>query len=463
MRSLSMSSKSSSKGRGFIPEYAYKSYPSNTVENTARHTGPAIQEFDGHGLDPMTWNTISLVILTALLVELFISGLADILNLNMSRRKLPDEFVGLWDTHQYDRSRQYLHVRTRFRWIVSGVNLSLLLGFWFAGGFPLLDEWVRSWNLGPVPTGMAYIGVLGLLSFVASVPFSLYGTFVIEERFGFNRTTLKTFVLDRIKGLALALILGAPLLAGILTLFQAAGSLAWLYGWLSVTMYMLVVQFVAPTWIMPLFNRFAPLEEGELKGAILDYARSIQFPLENIFVMDGSRRSGKSNAFFTGFGKHKRIALFDTLIRNHTVAEIVAILAHEMGHYKKKHILKSLTLGILQTGLMFFLLSVMLSQGALYEAFSMQQPSIYSGLVFFAILMSPLELIVGIFTQLLSRRFEYAADRFSVRTTRDSQAMIDALKKLSVHNLTDLTPHPFYVFLNHSHPPVLDRIRAIAA
>jgi STE24 endopeptidase len=406
-------------------------------------------------------NPVALIILFALLADLVLNAAADHLNLKTMSPNLPPEFRGLYDEARYRRSQDYLRVNTRFGWVVSLVNIVLLLGFWFAGGFALLDGWVRSWQLGPVPAGILYIGVLSLLAAVVSLPFSIYATFVIEERFGFNRTSWSTFVKDKLKALVLALLLGAPLLAGVLAFFEYAGPWAWLFCWAAVTLYMLVVQFVAPTWIMPLFNRFRPLAEGDLKQAILSYAGSIDFPLDNIYVMDGSRRSSKSNAFFTGFGRHKRIVLFDTLIERHTVPELVAVLAHEMGHYKKRHIAKSLLLGVAQSGLMFYLLSLFISQPALFEAFYVQDPSVYAGLVFFALLYAPLDFVTGVFMQMFSRRNEYEADRFAADTTRAPNAMVTALKKLAVHNLTNLTPHPFYVFLNYSHPPVLERLRAI--
>jgi len=305
------------------------------------------------------------------------------------------------------------------------------------------------------------MGTLSSIYGLLSQPFSIYATFVIEERFGFNKTTWLTYLLDLLKGLVLAILIGTPLLAGILAFFEYAGSHAWIYCWAVVILYMLVIQYVAPTWIMPLFNKFKPIEEGELKSAIMSYAESIQFPLKNVYVMDGSKRSGKSNAFFTGFGKNKRIVLFDTLIQQHTVQELVAVLAHEMGHYKKKHILQGMLLGILQTGIMFFLLSLIISYQGLFEAFYMKHVSVYAGLIFFGMLFAPIDFFVGILMQVRSRANEYQADRFSAETTKDPQAMIHALKKLSVHNLSNLLPHPFYVFLNYSHPPVLQRIETI--
>jgi STE24 endopeptidase len=406
-------------------------------------------------------NFIAIIILCTIGVDFILNLTADRLNLKHLRSELPRVFEGVYDPERYRKSQQYLRATTQFGWITSTFNLCLILVFWFAEGFPLLDKWVRTFELGPILSGLVYMGVLMLLKTALSLPFSVYATFVIEARFGFNKTTPQTYVMDLLKGLILALLLGTPLLAAILAFFQYAGPHAWWYCWIGVTLYMLVVQFVAPTWIMPLFNKFTPLEEGELKSTILSYANSIDFPLENVYQMDGSRRSTKSNAFFTGFGKHKRIVLFDTLIMQHSVNELVAVLAHEMGHYKKKHIRQSLILGILQTGLMLFLLSHFITYQGLFDAFYMPQQSIYAGMIFFAMLYAPIDFFVGILMQVLSRKNETVADRFAAETTKDPVSMVDALKKLSVHNLSNLTPHPFYVFLNYSHPPVLKRIQSL--
>ena len=406
-------------------------------------------------------NTIAFIILLAIAVDLFLNGIADYLNLKMLRNDVPAPFEGLYDPVRYRKSQQYLKVNTRYGWITGIFNIAVILVFWFGKGFPLLDGWVRLLDFGPVVTGLIYMGILVLIKGIISLPFSIYATFVIEERFGFNQTTWPTFVLDLIKGALLAVLLGGPLLAGVLLFFEHAGANAWWYCWILVTLYMLGVQFIAPTWIMPLFNKFTALEEGELKTAILSYAASIKFPIENVYVMDGSRRSSKSNAFFTGFGRHRRIVLFDTLIKQQTTGELLAVLAHEMGHYKKKHIFQSLTLGVIQMGVMLFLLSLFISYQGLFDAFYMPQKSVYAGLIFFGMLYSPLGFFIGIFMQMLSRKNEYAADRFSVETTRDPDSMANALKKLSIHNLSNLLPHPLYVFLNYSHPPVLQRIRAI--
>ncbi len=406
-------------------------------------------------------NIIAIIILAVIFAEFILNFISDLLNLKVLQSDLPEAFRGWYDADRYRKSQEYLKVNTRFGWGVSTFDLVIFLSFWFLKGFPLVDRWVQAYHQGPVITGIIFIGALALLKAVISLPFSIYSTFVIEERFGFNKTTGSTFVKDLIKGLFLAVILGGPLIAGILAFFEYAGTGAWLYCWIAVTLYMLAVQYIAPTWIMPLFNKFILLEEGELKQAIISYARSIDFPLENVFVMDGSKRSGKSNAFFTGFGKHRRIVLFDTLIKQHKISELVAVLAHEMGHYKKKHIQKTLIIGIVQMGVMFFLLSLFISYQGLFDAFYMDKKSIYAGLIFFGLLYSPVELFTGILMQMFSRKNEYEADQFSVETIKDQSSMVNALKKLSVHNLSNLLPHPMYVFLNYSHPPVLKRIKAI--
>jgi STE24 endopeptidase len=406
-------------------------------------------------------NTIAIIILLTIVFDFILNGIADYLNLKMLRSDLPQPFQGVYDPDRYRKSQQYLKVNTRFGWITGTFNVIVILIFWFGRGFPMLDGWVRAYGFGPIVTGLIYMGILILFKGILSLPFNIYATFVIEERFGFNQTTWSTFLLDLVKGVALAILLGTPLLAAILAFFEFAGANAWWFCWIAVTLYMLGVQFIAPTWIMPLFNKYSPLEEGELKSAILSYARSINFPIENVYVMDGSRRSSKSNAFFTGFGKHRRIVLFDTLIKQHTTGELLAVLAHEMGHYKKKHILQSMFLGILQMGIMLYMLSLFISYQGLFDAFYMQQKSVYAGLIFFGMLYSPLGFFIGILMQMLSRKNEIAADRFSVETTHDPQSMAEALKKLSINNLSNLLPHPLYVFLNYSHPPVLRRIQAI--
>jgi STE24 endopeptidase len=406
-------------------------------------------------------NAFSLIILAALVLDFVLGLVANLLNLKALKLELPPALEGVYRAEDYRNSQQYTRAATHLHLAVSTFGLLLLLCFWFAGGFNYLDQIVRSWGFVPIVNGLLYIGILLIAYALLMLPFSIYATFVIEERFGFNRTTPSTFFLDRVKGLALAVLLGIPLLAGILSLFEYSGPYAWLYCWIMITIFSLAIQFVAPTWIMPLFNKFTPMESGELKEAILQYASSVNFPIKNVFVMDGSKRSSKSNAFFIGFGRNKRIVLFDTLIEKHTVPELVAMLAHEIGHYKKKHILQGMAISILHTALILFLFSVLLGSPGLYEAFYMQQQSIYAGIVFFGLLYTPIELLLSIVMQTVSRKNEYEADRFAAETINEPRNLVDALKKLSATNLSNLTPHPFYVFLNYSHPPLLQRVQAI--
>jgi len=406
-------------------------------------------------------NPFFFIILFALVIEYAIGVVANLLNLKSLRSEPPPALEGVYQPEDYRKSQEYIRTNTRFAFVASTFSLAVLLSFWFAGGFNYLDQIIRSWGFVPILNGLFYIGILLIGYSLLRLPFSIYSTFVIEERFGFNRTTPRTFLADRVKGLGLAALLGAALLAGILALFEYAGYHAWLYCWIAFTGFSLILQYVAPTWIMPLFNKFTPLEPGELKEAILNYARSVDFPIKNVFVMDGSKRSSKSNALFTGFGRNKRIALFDTLIKRHTVPELIAVLAHEIGHYKKKHILQGTIINILHAGVFFFVLSIFLGSPGLYDAFYMEQQSIYSGILFFGLLYIPLEMVLSVIMNAISRRNEYEADRFAAETIQHPQHLVEALKKLYAGNLSNLMPHPFYVFLNYSHPPLLQRMRAI--
>jgi len=374
---------------------------------------------------------------------------------------LPEEFKGIYNEDDYARSQDYTRVRTRFDIISSVFDLAVLLCFWFMGGFNALDLVVRGFGFSSILTGLIYVGALVLLRTFLAIPFNIFATFVIEERFGFNKTTVRTFILDLVKGVLLTALLGGAVLAVVLIIFDRSGPQAWIYCWLAVSLFILFLQFIAPTWLLPLFNKFIPLADGELKERIMQYAQSVSFRLEKIFVMDGSRRSGKSNAFFTGFGRHKRIALYDTLIDKHSVPELEAILAHEIGHYKKKHILQGLALTVLHMGVMLFLLSIFISHKGLFDAFYMDHTSVYAGLIFFGLLLAPMEMILSILLHSLSRKNEYQADRFAAETIADPGQMIMALKNLARDNLANLTPHQFHVFLHYSHPPLLKRIQAI--
>jgi len=347
-------------------------------------------------------NIFAIIILIALLADFIIGIVTNLLNLRALSSEVPEEFTEVYDAETYAKSQQYTRVRTQFGFITGSFDLFILLSFWFLGGFNMLDEWIRGFPFNELVSGIVFIVLLMIAKSILSLPFSIYSTFVIEERFGFNKTTPKTFVLDLIKGIALGALLGIPLLAGILAFFIYTGDWAWLYAWLAVTLFTLLMQYIAPTWIMPLFNKFTPLEEGELKSEIESYTQKVDFSLKGLFVIDGSKRSSKSNAFFTGFGKNKRVALYDTLIENHTVPELVAVLAHEIGHYKKKHIIKGMVISITHSAILFFLLSIFLKEQALFDAFYMGNMSVYAGLIFFGMLYAPIEMLLSIFMTLMS-------------------------------------------------------------
>jgi STE24 endopeptidase len=405
-------------------------------------------------------NAYTIFLLIALSGDTLVRLAADHLNLKQAGPDLPPAFHDYYEPERYRRSQAYLKANTRFGGFVAVVDMLILFIVWFGGGFALWDGWVRDQKWGVVVSGLVYIGGLLLAKGLLDLPFNAYRTFGIEAHFGFNRTSVATFIKDRIKGLVLVLLLGTPVLAAILWFFTQAGPNAWWMCWGVVTIFTLGIQFVAPTWIMPLFNRFEPLAEGELKRAIFDYAQRIGYPLANVMVMDGSKRSAKANAFFTGFGRNKRIVLFDTLVESYDTEELLAILAHEMGHYKLHHIRKMMAIGTLQMGFMFFILSLFISQQGLFEAFLVTTPSVHAGLVFFSLLFTPLDTLLSLFGNHLSREHEYAADQFAARSL-DAAALSTALKKLSVQNLSNLTPHPFFVFLHYSHPPILQRLKAI--
>jgi STE24 endopeptidase len=384
-----------------------------------------------------------------------------VLNLRALDPDVPPEFRSVYDPGRYRRAQEYTRARTRFGLVTRTLDVVLLLVFWLAGGFAWLDGLARGLGLGPVATGLVFLAALGLGRFVLALPLRWWSTFVVEERFGFNKTTPWTFWTDAAKGLVLAAVLGGPLVALVLWLFVTLGSSAWLWGWLAVGLYLVAVQFIAPTWIMPLFNRFTPLPTGELHDQILAYARDVAFPLEGVSVIDGSRRSTKGNAFFTGFGRHKRIALFDTLLATLDGRQILAVLAHEIGHYKRRHVLVGLAIAVVHTGVVLFLVSLLLDRSGLYQAFGVETPSVHTGLVFAALLLSGLELALGPVLAAWSRRNEYEADGFAAATTGDGEPLAAALARLSADSLANLTPHPLHVALHHSHPPVLARVRAL--
>ncbi|MCX6355683.1 MAG: M48 family metallopeptidase [Candidatus Aureabacteria bacterium] len=408
-------------------------------------------------------NVYFLAVLLILLGGYLLDLVADLLNVRHLRVDLPEEFAGVYDQERYRKSQEYLRVNTGVALIEETVMTPLVIAFVVLGGFNCIDRMVRGFHPGEITAGLLFAGSLMLLSQLCRIPFSIYRTFVVEERYGFNKTTPRIFVTDLLKKLLLIAFLGGIALSMVLWLFGRFGSLGWIYCWAAVSVLQILLTLIAPAVIMPLFNKFTPLQDGDLKAAIERYAGSQNFVLKGIFTMDASRRSTKSNAFFTGFGRYRRVALFDTLIVRHPQEEIIAILAHEIGHYKKRHHLKSVITIMLATGLMFAMLPLFINNRALFDAFRMEQLSLYASIFFFGFLYIPVQTVIGILLNMLSRRHEYEADAYAARTCGRPESMIAALKKLSIDNLSNLTPHPFKVFLDYSHPPVLRRIRALTS
>jgi len=405
--------------------------------------------------------TYYLIIIFALAVEYLLSTVSSILDMGNIVEEVPADFQDVYDREKYARSQSYLRDRTRFGIFSSTFSLLLILVVIHTGLFGVLDQFVRVQTIQPILAGLLFFGIIFIIQDIISLPFSIYSTFVIEEKFEFNRTTPKTFVIDKLKGYALTVILGSAVIVPILFFFERFGPRGWWIAWGLVTLFMIAVQPLFVHVIAPLFNKFTPLEEGELRTAIEEYSEKVKFPIGRIDVMDGSKRSGHSNAYFSGLGKSRRIALFDTLLEKHTTEEIISVVAHEVGHYKRKHIIKGTALGILETGVMLFIFNLIMKDAALFAVFGVSDISVYGGLVFFAMLYAPVSMITSLLTTAVSRKNEFEADIFSLQTTENPQALVNMLKGLAANNLAHLTPHPLKVFLSYSHPPVISRIAAV--
>ncbi|QQL44578.1 M48 family metallopeptidase [Sulfuriroseicoccus oceanibius] len=408
----------------------------------------------------MTPFAIALLIIVGVFL---LESVATVLNSRSTAPRPPKGFEGVYDLDRYARSQEYKRTNSEFGLFQNILSLAALLAFWLLGGFGWLHEWSQTWQMNEILRGVCVIGLVGAVSSLISLPFSIYDTFVIEERFGFNKTTPRTFITDQLKSILLAVLLGGPLIAGVLWIFHTFDN-AWLWAWGSLTAVTLLLSYLAPRFIMPLFYKFTPLEDGELQSAINVMAERCGFPVTGIYVIDGSRRSSKANAFFTGFGKNRKIALFDTLIDNHTTEELVGVLAHEIGHFKLRHIIQQMAFGILQTGLMLYLLNYFVTKPEIYQAFNVNPGTdlpVHFGIIFFMMLYGPIALILGIITNKLSRIHEFQADAYAAKATGTPKALASALKKLTADSLGNLTPHPMEVFLHYSHPPTPKRVAAL--
>ncbi len=406
----------------------------------------------------MTATTLLYIIIAILIVNFIIDKILDALNAKHYNDALPPELQDVYDENEYKKSQSYKQTNYKFGVLTSTFSLVLTLAFFFFDGFEFIDNIARNYSDNNIVIALIFFGIIMIGSDIIITPFAYYKTFVIEEKFGFNKSTKKTFVLDKIKGLLIMAILGGSILALIVWFYEFTGNQFWLYAWATVTVFTLFMNMFYSRLIVPLFNKQTPLEDGSLRDKISAYAKTVGFKLNKIFVIDGSKRSTKANAYFSGFGSEKRVTLYDTLINDLEEDEIVAVLAHEVGHYKKKHIIFNLFTSILLTGLTLYILSLLISNPLLSNALGVEIPSFHIGLIAFGMLYSPISEITGLIMNHFSRKFEYQADDYAKKTYK-AEPLITSLKKLSKNSLSNLTPHKAYVFMHYSHPTLLERVR----
>jgi len=408
----------------------------------------------------MTPQTILYIILAFLAFDYVFEQVMDFLNLKSSKKSLPAELSDIYNADEYQKSQNYHAERSRFGFLTSALSFIIYFSVIATGFLGFWDHYLTQWVEHDTLRAIIFFASLYIASDILTLPFQYYSTFVIEEKYGFNKSTVKLFFMDKLKSYLLSAIIGGGILWILLTLISAIGSNFWIWFWVVISVIMFLLNMFYTSVFVPLFNKLSPLEEGELKSAIVSYCEKVKFPLTQVFIIDGSKRSTKSNAYFSGIGKKKKIVLFDTLIEKHSTEELVAVLAHEVGHYKKKHIVSGFVLSILQTGLILFILSLFINTSSLSEALGSPILSVHLNLVAFGMLFSPISEVIGIFMNLLSRKNEFEADQYATETY-SGKALIKALKNLASHNLSNLTPHPLFAFINYSHPPMLKRIEHI--
>ncbi|MGB8704081.1 MAG: M48 family metallopeptidase [Gillisia sp.] len=410
----------------------------------------------------MSPTTLFYTIIAIIVLDFILEKILDALNARHFSDPVPAELEDVYNEEEYEKSQRYKKERYKFGIITSSWSLLLLLAFLFLHGFAYVDSLARAVSDNPVIIALLFFGIIMFASDILSMPFSYYSTFVIEEKYGFNKSTPTTFFLDKLKSLALMAVIGGGILALIVWIYTLVGDNFWWFAWILISAFTLLMNMFYARLIVPLFNKQTPLEDGSLRSKIETYANKVGFKLDNIFVIDGSKRSTKANAYFSGFGKEKRITLYDTLLKELSEEEIVSVLAHEVGHYKKNHIIANVFASILTTGFTLWILSIFIGNPLLSQALGVSTPSFHIGLVAFGILFSPISEITGLLMNFLSRKFEYQADNFA-KHTYNAQALISSLKKLSRSSLSNLTPHKSYVFVHYSHPTLLQRYKNLKA
>ncbi|GAB3645516.1 M48 family metallopeptidase [Echinicola sediminis] len=400
-----------------------------------------------------------------LMIGLIVAGflfnkLTSWLNVKQPVPEVPRTLIKHLDREKLLEAKSYQKTNYNFALVTGLISFLVTISLLYWGLFGVLDSWISDRIANGILQSLAFFGIVFLASDILSLPFDYYQTFKIEEEYGFNKTSTKTYVMDKLKGYALGVILGGGLLVLLLWLINSLGPSFWLYFWAVAAFFMVLLNMFYTSWILPLFNQLKPLEEGELKDSIMAYASSVGFSLDNVFVIDGSTRSTKANAFFSGFGKRKKVVLYDTLIQQHTTEELVAVLAHEVGHYKKKHILQSLFISVIQVGLMLFVLSLFVNSENISQALGGESTAVHLNLIGFALLYSPISTLLGVGMNMLSRKNEFEADHYA-KETYAGEPLAEALKTLSVKTLTQINPHPVHVFVNYSHPPLMERLEKL--
>jgi STE24 endopeptidase len=404
--------------------------------------------------------TLFYIIIGIVIFNYVLGRILEYLNSKRYNDSLPEEVKDVYDEEQYKKSQKYKNVNYRFTIITSTFSLLVILAMFVFEGFAFVDKIARNYTSNPILLALIFFGIIMLASDLLHTPFSVYDVFVIEEKFGFNKTTVKTFILDKLKGWLLGAIIGGGILSLVIWFYQLTTNYFWLMAWIFMSLFSIFMTMFYSSLIVPLFNKQTPLEEGELRGKIMAFSEKVGFKLKNIYVMDGSKRSTKANAYFSGLGAKKRIVLYDTLITDLKQDEILAVLAHEIGHYRKKHTLTGTILSIIQSGILLYIFSLFVGNHVLSEALSVTETSFHIALITFGFLYSPISTILGLLFNMISRKHEYQADRFAGEQYNPG-SLIDALKGLSRKNLSNLTPHPVYVWVNYSHPTLLQRIRAL--
>ena len=401
--------------------------------------------------------SVFILLIVVIILNFLKDVFLDYLNSKNFDNKIPKIISDVYNSEKYLKSQEYKKSQYEFSKYSKIYSLIVVLCFFYFDGFLILDTFCRELFDNSILISLTFFGIIFFGNELLSLPFSIFFTFVIEEKFGFNKTTIKTYISDRLKSWILIILFGGGVLSFIIFQEQLIGENFWIVAWMFVTGITILLNGFYAQIIVPLFNTQSKLEDGELRTEIEKYSKKVGFNLSNIFVIDGSKRSSKANAYFSGFGKQKRVTLFDTLIDKLNKKQIVAVIAHEIGHYKKNHIIFNLFFSIIQTGIMLYILSLFIYMPVFSEALGIDNHSFHIGLITFSILFTPISEISSLIFNLFSRKFEYEADEFA-KKTYDGKYLIEALKVLSKDSLSNLTPHPKYVWWHYSHPTLLQRV-----